>query len=214
MASEEKTESGPLDKTESISEKKIEVVSEKKTDSGSEKITEVISEKITEVVSGKEIDQGPEERTKTDLLDPLTAVRLVWALTGGFSRSTLLKKGEGDVTTSEPETPITQTGQGHYTNINADEANTLLGEIVKESKNHSKEKKYIGRSVIAMRAALRNLETIYNGRELSFKENDVLRKAHLASIEKSIEFGKSFKDFGVLIVSGIVAGTIALGTLL
>lgn len=102
-------------------------------------------------------------------------------------------------------------GQGHYTNINADEANTILGKILEESKNQFQEKIYIGRSVVAMRAALCNLQTIYDGRELNFKENGVLRKAHLASIERSIEFGKSLKDFGVLAVSGIISGTIALG---
>jgi hypothetical protein len=192
------------DKFESVSEKKTESVSEKKTESGTHTITEVISEKKTETLSGTPPASGPEDRS--DLLDPLTAVRLVWAITGGFPTSRLLKKkDEADIKDSDTA-PTTHV---HYSNINADEANDLLTKIVTESEKHEKEKEYITKSVIAMRAALRNLGTIYNGRELNFKENETLRDSYIKSITDSIEFGKAAKDF----ITGVPAAIIgALGS--
>jgi len=142
------------------------------------------------------------------LLDPLTAVRLVWAITGGFPKSRLLKKKE-EADLKESDTP--PTALTHYSNINADEANILLTKIVTESEKDVPEKEYVTKSVIAMRASLRNLGTIYNGRELNFKENEVLRDAYVESIKASIEFGKNIKDYAIGIPTAVVGALASVG---
>lgn len=194
------------DKFESVSEKKTESVSEQKTESGTQKITEVISEKKTETLTGTPPKSGSKERS--DLLDPLTAVRLTWAITGGFPTSRLLKKEEE---ADRKDSDTTSTTPAHYSNINADEANTILAKIVNEAEKHEKEKEYLTKSVIAMRSALRNLGTIYNGRELNFKENETLRKAYIQSITDSIEFGKSIKDYAVAFPEAVLGALGSVG---
>jgi hypothetical protein len=46
-----------------------------------------------------------------------------------------------------------------------------------------------------MDATYRNLDIIYKGRDLNFKENETLRQAYLDSIRDNMEFGKKAGDY-------------------
>ena len=194
------------DKIESVYEIKTESVSETKIESGTQKVTEAISEKRTAVISPAQ--DTSDSRERSDLLDPLTAVRLVWAITDGFPKSRLLKKKE-EADLKEPDTP--PSNLLHYSNINADEANIILKTIITESEKNIQEKEYIKKSVIAMRAALRNLGTLYSGRELNFRENDDLRQAYIASITDSITLSNDFKKWSEGLPAALLSGLAGLG---
>jgi uncharacterized repeat protein (TIGR01451 family) len=146
----------------------------------------------------------------TELLDPLTAVRLVWAITGGFPQSSLLKE-EKSAASSEPNTPKPE--ESPYVDTNAQDANKLLDSIIEKYKDSpdDKEKLYIYKAVIAMRAALRNLRTIHSGRELDFKENNILRTAYLDSLAENIKFGNDIGDYVKTLPTTIVTILTGLG---
>ena len=62
-----------------------------------------------------------------------------------------------------------------------------------------------------MRATLRNLRTIYSGRELDFKENNILRTAYLDSLAENIKFGNNVKDYIITLPTTIIAILTGLG---
>jgi len=107
---------------------------------------------------------------KTNLLPPEKAVKIAWARTGAFSESI-------------------------HSQRYADLARIELNDIKSRSKNDEKEKEYVSSAIAVIEANLRNLDTIYKGRELNFKENEKLRSSHLDYVKQSIEFGTRAKDY-------------------
>jgi len=108
---------------------------------------------------------------KTSLLPPVTAIRMVWAMTGKFS-------------SDQPSQAI------------AAYVESELQTIQDESKTASAEELGYTRSTITtMKASLRTLDTVFKCRELNFEENEQLRAAYLTSVNESIQFGTKAKDF-------------------
>jgi hypothetical protein len=108
----------------------------------------------------------------TELLPPTTGVRLVWAMTHGFSR----KDG------SKPST---------------DAASDLLKDILSRAGTAAdkREAEYVIGASAAMHACFRNIETIYNGRNANFDENNKLRDALQEQMKRAMSFGSEAKDF-------------------
>ena len=142
-----------------------------------------------------------EKHKKTSLLPPSTAVRMVWACTGTFTR------------------------EGHskfYTSL-VDEAMKDIKSPLRKKGNENKnpeeieqienEKKYLTRAKAAMSACLRSIHTIYSGRNLNFDENEKLRETYLESVKESIDFGRKVKDLlaslPTMTIGGIGGATVA-----
>ncbi len=106
----------------------------------------------------------------TTLLPPVTAVRMTWARTGAFP---------GDEHSK------------HSTLL----AEAALKQIRDRAENDDLERAYVNSAIATMDACLRNLATIYKGRELNFEENGKLRKAYLESVKENLEFGNKARDF-------------------
>ena len=108
---------------------------------------------------------------KTALLPTVTAVRMVWAMTGKFSDD-------------EASKTIATYVEDGLKNIE-DQASGLGPE----------EKSYVTSAVATMKASLRSLDTAYKGRELNFDENEKLRTTYLDSVKESLSFGSKAQDF-------------------
>lgn len=110
------------------------------------------------------------EETITGLLPPATAVRMVWARTGVFS--------------TEAHSQL------------ADQLSVYnLKNIQEKAQSNERERRYITAAVATMDAAFRNLDVIYKGRQLNFKENEMLRNSYLESIKENLDFGNKLSDF-------------------
>lgn len=109
---------------------------------------------------------------QTSLLPPVTAVRMVWARTGTFS--------------SDPDSKLAAAMTEAAVKQLRDRA---------EKEEPREEKDYIFSAIVAMDAALRNLDIIQKGRELNFQENERLRQACLDSVAENIAFGNKARDF-------------------
>lgn len=108
---------------------------------------------------------------KTNLLPTLTAVRMMWAMTGKFPKEESSK-------------------------ISAAYVEDELKSIVDQAANAGpEEKSYITAAVATMKSSLRSLDTIYKGREKNLTENEKLRDTYRETIEEKIKFGNSMKDF-------------------
>lgn len=134
---------------------------------------------------------------KISLLPPRTAVRIVWACTGTFSKDkdlrlstflidkamkdmkSLLKNKEKNLREKKKE-------KNNKNNIKIEE---------EEEEEIEKEKQYLTRAMIAMNSCLRSIHTMYKGRNLNFDENTKLRAAYLKSLEENIDFGNKLRDF-------------------
>jgi len=108
--------------------------------------------------------------SQTFLLPPVSAVRMVWARTGIFSKD-------------------------EHSKISAVLTESALKSIRDRAEADDKERKYVNSAIATMDATLRNLDVIYKGRELNFEENEKLRKAYLDSVKENLEFGKKAVDF-------------------
>ena len=95
----------------------------------------------------------------TTLLPPATAVRMVWAFTGGFSNDAHSKQS----------TVLIQ---------------AALKDIKERAQADADEEKYVISSIATMDASRRSLDTIYKGRQLNFEENETLRSAYLDSVKE------------------------------
>ena len=113
--------------------------------------------------------------SKTSLLPPFTAVRLVWARTGAFSEKA--KHSQLAATLAE------------------DAQKNIKVTAEKEKANNPEEYEYVNSATATMDAGLRNLDIVYKGRELNFEENEKLRSTYLNAVKETLEFGNSFKDF-------------------
>lgn len=118
---------------------------------------------------------------QTYLLPPITAVRMVWARTG------LLSNDE-------------------YSKISATLTEVALKSIRERSETDETERKYIESAIATMDATYRNLDIIYKGRELNFKENETLRQAYLDSIKENLEFGKKTSDYVKSLPAMVIGG--------
>ena len=108
---------------------------------------------------------------KTNLLPTVTAVRMVWAMTGKFSAEESSKSM-------------------------ATYVEDLLKKVEdRAAESGEPEQGYILAAVTTMKSSLRSLDTVYKGRELNFKENEKLRQAYLDSVKESLDFGNKARDF-------------------
>ncbi|MFH1940994.1 MAG: hypothetical protein ABIL68_02725 [bacterium] len=110
---------------------------------------------------------------KTALLPTVTAVRMVWAMTGKFSKE-------------EPSKTMATYVEDSLKDIE---------EQARAKHVSQQEKSYIISAVATMKASLRSLDTAYKGRELNFKENEKLRETYLESVKESLNFGNTMQDF-------------------
>ncbi len=108
----------------------------------------------------------------TSILPPLSAIRIVWALTGAFSNDDHSK----------------------HAAMLVEERLKNIGERVAKEPD-PKEQEYVLSAIACIEATVRSLDTIYKGRELNFKENEELRKVYLESIKGNLEFGESAREF-------------------
>jgi len=107
----------------------------------------------------------------TSLLPPLTAVRMVWALTGAFAKEEQSKHAALLV-------------------------EARLKDISERAgKADQKENEYVLGAIACMEASMRSLDTAYKGRELNFQENEKLREVYLQSVRDGTDFGKTAKDY-------------------
>ena len=107
---------------------------------------------------------------QTQLLPPESAVRITWAQTSVFSVGTELEK-----------------------------SSYLIGpkfsEVKEKAEIDSKDKKYVFQALAAMNSSLRNLNVVYNWRNLNFDENRVLRNTYSELIKAYTEFGTKARDY-------------------
>jgi hypothetical protein len=108
--------------------------------------------------------------SQTFLLPPATAVRIIWARTGEFSND-------------------------DHSKISAQLSVDALKNIRDRAEADDQERKYVESAIVTMDATYRNLDIIYKGRDLNFKENETLRQAYLDSIKDNMEFGKKAGDY-------------------
>jgi hypothetical protein len=159
-------------------------------------------------------DEGTQSAEKCSVLTPLAGVQLAWALTGGFKRSevTVAEKYEtqktdgNQITVAAGEKP----DEKDIVRINTSKAEELIESIGKTFPCGSAEEKYSHESAAAIRASVRNLATIYRGRDLNFKENDALRDVYMASIKEGISFGSSLNEFTKSLPRVVISGGAAL----
>jgi hypothetical protein len=108
--------------------------------------------------------------TFTSLLDPASALRIAWALTGSFS---------DDV-------------HSRQTALAAEKA---LQDIQGAAAHDPKENEYVTGVIGAIQASMRSLDVVYKSRQDNFKETEQLRASYMQSITESLEFGKKAEDF-------------------
>lgn len=108
--------------------------------------------------------------TMTTLLPPVSAVRMVWALTGAFSKD-------------------------EHSKQSAVLMEAVLKDIKERAQADANEQKYVISAIATMEASRRSLDTVFKGRELNFQENEKLRSAYLDSVKESLAFGEKAKDF-------------------
>lgn len=106
----------------------------------------------------------------TILLPPVTAVRMVWALTGAFSTD-------------------------EHSKQSAVLVEAALKDLKQRAESDEKERQYVVSAIATMDASRRSLDVVYKGRELNFSENAKLREAYLKSVQENLEFGKKARDF-------------------
>lgn len=110
---------------------------------------------------------------KTALLPTVTAVRMVWAMTGRFSND-------------EPSKTMALYVDDELKSIEAQ---------AQAQGTSPEEKSYVTSTIATMKASLRSLDIAYKGRTLNFQENEKLRAAYLESVKESLDFGNSARDF-------------------
>ncbi|KYK30239.1 MAG: hypothetical protein AYK19_04675 [Theionarchaea archaeon DG-70-1] len=118
--------------------------------------------------------------TRTSLLPPLTAVQIVWARTGLFSKEK-----------HSPFPGLLSEGAKKNAETKSEKALKIL---INSAGDNPKEKEYVVRVMAAMDASLRSIHTAYNGRNLNFDENKKLREAYLENINESMSYGFKLKD--------------------
>ncbi|MCK5024388.1 MAG: hypothetical protein KAR56_02100 [Thermoplasmata archaeon] len=107
---------------------------------------------------------------QTKLLPPESAVRMTWAQTSVFSVGTELKKS---LYLIGPE----------------------FSKIKEKAEKDPKEQEYVFQALAAMNSSLRNLNVVYNWRNLNFDENRVLRNTYSELIKAYTEFGTKARDY-------------------
>jgi len=111
-----------------------------------------------------------DEQRRTALLSPLTAARMVWAMTGSFSKDPQSKRSPA-----------------------------LTGSAVEDLRSRAEqdalERAYIGGALAAMDACLRNLDIIHKKRNRDFRENEQLRDAYFETVKDNLDFGNRAGDF-------------------
>jgi len=156
---------------------------------------------------------APSQPTQTiQHITPMMGVGLAWALTGGFTKLSAVPKDQTD----SPEQGGSSQSLVDKKSIqtNTSKAETILGDFLllagaRETAPEVKED--LLESITAIQMSVRNLGTIYSGRELNFQQNDKFRKAYLDSITEDIKFGDNIRDYVKTLPNMIVAGGGGLG---
>jgi hypothetical protein len=131
---------------------------------------------------------------QTNLLPPVTAVRIVWALTGEFS----------DDEHSKINAKLVEDNLKTIKDL-AEQQKDKDGKIAE-----TEETIYVRQAIALIDACVRNLDIIHKKRQLDFQENNELRQAYLDTITENLEFGTKAKDIvkslptmGITSVGGI-----------
>lgn len=98
-------------------------------------------------------------QTQTNLLPPVTVVRIVWALTGAFS----------DDENSKLNAKLVE-----------DQIKSIKDEAEKQTDEN--EKIYVRNAIVLVDASVRNMDIIHKKRSLDFQENNELRQACLDKV--------------------------------
>jgi len=184
------------------------------TDSHTPKTHTVEIETTTTEKSLKSLS-SPAPSKAACLLTPMMGVRLAWALTGGFPTAgqSGIKTTNNDQNgqTNSPSGNASGTGNSQTCSVSAEKARDILTDVLKAVENDPDIKAKTLKSIAAIYTTVRNLSTIYSGRQLNFQENDLVRNAYIESIANDIEFGKSILDYVKTLPSVIAAGGAGLG---
>jgi hypothetical protein len=146
-------------------------------------------------------------------ISPMMGVRLAWALTGGFVKLSAVPEDKTNSTAQEGSSSKSSVDKNSI-QTNTSKAETILQgflTIATAKETPADVKEELLESITAIQMSVRNLGTIYNGRELNFQQNDKLREAYLTSITEDITFGDSIRDYAKTLPSIIVAGGGGLG---
>ena len=147
---------------------------------------------------------------KPCLLPPITAVQIVWALTGLFSKekptqdsapSSNKDKNPGNTNIDKDKKENKKAEEDKRATASKEMQlqfpTPLIAKSLEDIRSRAKcdqENLYLDRVMAAMDATLRTLNTIYKGRNLNFDENNELRTAYLESMKESIDYGSRLKD--------------------
>ena len=119
--------------------------------------------------------------SKTHLLPPVTAIKMVWARTGALS--------------SDP-----------HSQISAGQAELAAKEIRERAAGNEHEERYVICAFAAMDACYRNLDIIHKKRNQDFQQNEKLQNAYFETVKENLEFGTTAKDFLQSLPSVIIRG--------
>jgi len=122
-----------------------------------------------------------EEKKRTKLIPPETAVRNAWARTSQLSSNEAVR-------------------------LDADRAKKQMDNIKKwADEKDDEEKKYVNQVYSAIESAYRNLVTAINGRDLNFAEVDKLREKQMENLEYASTFSSELQSL-VPRISGMTVG--------
>lgn len=146
-------------------------------------------------------------------ISPMMGVRLAWALTGGFVKLSAVPEDKTNSTVQEGSSSKSSVDKNSI-QTNTSKAETILQgflTIATAKETPADVKEELLESITAIQMSVRNLGTIFNGRELNFQQNDKLREAYLTSITEDITFGDRIRDYAKTLPSLIVVGGGGLG---
>lgn len=178
------------------------------TPSSQTTVTDTKTSQTTTQTTAAPIPESSLPIQSIQFITPLMGVRLAWALTGGFTKLSAVPE-------DKPNSP-NQGGSSSQSSVdkNSIQTNTSKAETIlqgflsvataKETPPEVKEE--LLESITAIQMSVRNLGTIYNGRELNFQQNDKLRNVYLTSIADDITFGDSIRDYAKTLPSIIIVG--------
>jgi uncharacterized repeat protein (TIGR01451 family) len=186
-----------------------------------ERFWQFLLKKIVEIVSGAGDVPDPDDSgqasgkkddpcEKAPVLTPIAGVKLAWAMTGGFPQSNVPVEGNADASQATGDKKE-NASQGSMVATSAVNAEKMLACEAKTLPTDPNQLAYVRESTLAIRAAVRNLSTVYRGRELNLRENDVLRKVYLNAIKEDLSFVISLKNFTKALPGAVIAGGISLG---
>ncbi len=197
---------------------------EQKKDTAAESARHFQMKKTVEIVAGDSTGPAPEGSgstpkkeddpcEKVPVLTPIAGVRLAWAMTGGFPQSNVredLGENASQATGEKGGTASPAASQVSIISVSSTNAEKMLACEAKTLPTDPKQIQYVRESTLAIRAAVRNLSTVYRGRELNFRENDGLRNVYMNAIKEDLSFVINLKNFAKALPGAVISGGVGL----